>query len=184
MSRPLQAVIFDFDGVIANSEPLHLMAYQQLLAEEAIELTSSEYYAKYLGYDDRGVFEALSHDRGLQWGDADVDALIERKGTRMHDILRSGSVLFPGAVQFIREAAAAVPIAIASGAQHDEILASTLAANAMSNVAELGNRRSGGFTFGPTGLGIPVYEPKLIVLMVVGLGGLALRPRRSGSATE
>jgi beta-phosphoglucomutase len=122
MSRPLQAVIFDFDGVIANSEPLHLMAYQQLLAEEAIELTSSEYYAKYLGYDDRGVFEALSHDRGLQWGDADVDALIERKGTRMHDILRSGSVVFPGAGQFIREAAAAVPIAIASGAQHDEIL--------------------------------------------------------------
>jgi beta-phosphoglucomutase len=122
MSRPLQAVIFDFDGVIANSEPLHLMAYQQLLAEEAIELTPAEYYTKYLGYDDQGVFEALSHDRGLQWSDGDVDALIERKGKRMHDILRSGSVLFPGAVQFIREAAASVPIAIASGAQRHEIL--------------------------------------------------------------
>ena len=122
MSRPLQAVIFDFDGVIANSEPLHLMAYQQLLAEAAIELTSAEYYSKYLGYDDKGVFEALSQDRGLQWSDAAIDTLIERKAKRMQDILHSGSVLFPGAVQFIRDAAAAVPIAIASGAQHHEIV--------------------------------------------------------------
>jgi beta-phosphoglucomutase len=122
MSRPLQAVIFDFDGVIANSEPLHLMAYQQLLADSAIELTTAEYYSKYLGYDDRGVFDALSRDRGLQWSDAEIDALIERKGRRMQDILHSGSVLFPGAVDFIRDAAAAVPIAIASGAQHHEIL--------------------------------------------------------------
>jgi HAD superfamily hydrolase (TIGR01509 family) len=122
MSRPLQAVIFDFDGVIANSEPLHLLAYQQLLAEQAIELTPADYYAKYLGYDDKGVFEALSHDRCLNWSDADVDALIDHKGKRMQDILRSGGVLFPGAIDFIREAAASVPIAVASGAQHHEIV--------------------------------------------------------------
>ena len=50
--RPLQAIIFDFDGVIANSEPLHLQAFQQALAEEGIELTGREYYARYLGYPD------------------------------------------------------------------------------------------------------------------------------------
>jgi len=123
MSRPLQAIVFDFDGVIANSEPLHLMAFQQVLRDEGIDLTPNEYYARYLGYDDSGVFEALSRDRGLRMSASQVATLVERKGERMEVMLHSGAVLFPGAVQFIREAAAAVPIAIASGAQRHEILA-------------------------------------------------------------
>jgi HAD superfamily hydrolase (TIGR01509 family) len=123
MSRPLQAIVFDFDGVIANSEPLHLMAFQQVLRDEGIDLTPNEYYARYLGYDDSGVFEALSRDRGLRMSASQVATLVERKGERMEVMLHSGAVLFPGAVQFVREAAAAVPIAIASGAQRHEILA-------------------------------------------------------------
>ena len=49
MSRALQAIVFDFDGVIANSEPLHLKAFQQALAHVGIELDPAEYYARYLG---------------------------------------------------------------------------------------------------------------------------------------
>jgi beta-phosphoglucomutase-like phosphatase (HAD superfamily) len=37
MSRALQAIVFDFDGVIANSEPLHLLAFQQALADAVVE---------------------------------------------------------------------------------------------------------------------------------------------------
>ena len=65
MSRPLQAIVFDFDGVIANSEPLHLLAFQQTLAEDGMELSASDYYTRYLGYDDVGMFEALGRDRGM-----------------------------------------------------------------------------------------------------------------------
>jgi HAD superfamily hydrolase (TIGR01509 family) len=50
-----------------------------------------------------------------------IDELVARKGERMQALLHSGSVLFPGATEFIREAAAAVPIAIASGAMRHEI---------------------------------------------------------------
>ena len=121
MSRPLQAIVFDFDGVIANSEPLHLLAFQQALAEDGIELSATEYYSRYLGYDDVGMFEALGRDRGMSMQSARVAALVARKGDRMQDLMRSGSVLFPGALEFIREAAAAVPIAIASGALRHEI---------------------------------------------------------------
>jgi len=123
MSRPLHAIVFDFDGVIANSEPLHLMAFQQVLREEGIDLAPNEYYQHYLGYDDAGVFEALSRDRRLGMSASHVAALVDRKGERMEAMLHSGAVLFPGAVQFIREAAAVVPIGIASGAQKHEILA-------------------------------------------------------------
>jgi beta-phosphoglucomutase len=121
MSRALQAIVFDFDGVIANSEPLHLVAFQQALAEEGVALTPADYYAHYLGYDDVGLFEALARDRGLTMSGSKIDELVARKGERMQALLHSGSVLFPGAPEFIREAAAAVPIAIASGAMRHEI---------------------------------------------------------------
>jgi beta-phosphoglucomutase len=121
MSRTLQAIVFDFDGVIANSEPLHLMAFQQALAEDGVDLSASEYYSRYLGYDDVGMFAALGRDRGLSLAGDRVAQLVARKGDRMQHLLRSGSVLFPGALEFIREAAAAVPIAIASGALRHEI---------------------------------------------------------------
>ena len=121
MSGALQAIVFDFDGVIANSEPLHLLAFQQALAEDGVELSATDYYTRYLGYDDVGMFEALGRDRGMSMQSARVAELVARKGDRMQDLMRSGSVLFPGALAFIREAAAAVPIAIASGALRHEI---------------------------------------------------------------
>lgn len=121
MSRALQAVVFDFDGVIANSEPLHLTAFQQVLAEDGIELSPAEYYARYLGYDDVGLFQELAKDRGISVSAERVNALVARKGQRMHELLRSGTVLFPGAIDLIRAAAAVVPIAIASGAMRHEI---------------------------------------------------------------
>jgi beta-phosphoglucomutase len=119
--RALQAIVFDFDGVIADSEMLHLRAYQQVLAGEGISISNQEYFDRYLGYDDVGVFKALSQDKGLVLDEARMQQLIERKGQRYESLAASGEMLFPGAAEFIRAAAAAVPIAIASGALTHEI---------------------------------------------------------------
>ena len=119
--RALQAVILDFDGVIANSEPLHFRAFQDALAEEAIELTREDYYQRYHGFDDVGLIEAVAKDRGLAMSGAAVGSLVERKGRRMQALLEGGAVLFPGATEFIRQSAAAVPLAVASGAMRHEI---------------------------------------------------------------
>jgi beta-phosphoglucomutase len=121
MTRALQAIIFDFDGVIADSEPLHLRAFQQVLAAEGIELSSADYYAAYLGYDDVGLLQALGRERRIPMTEERIAAIVVRKGAKLQEMMRSGHVLFPGAVEFIREAAAAVPIAIASGALREEI---------------------------------------------------------------
>jgi HAD superfamily hydrolase (TIGR01509 family) len=118
----LEAIVFDFDGVIADSEPLHLRAFQQALAEEGVILDHDEYFGRYLGYDDIGVFEAVSRDRGLAWAPRHVSELVARKGMKLQALIAGGEVLFPGAVSFIRAAAAQVPIAIASGALRHEIV--------------------------------------------------------------
>ena len=121
MSGALQAIVFDFDGVIANSEPLHMRAFQQTLADAGMALTDHDYFSLYLGYDDVGVFTAVARDRDVTLSDEQVTSLVAQKGVLIQEMLRAGHVLFPGAAEFIRQAAAAVPIAIASGAQRHEI---------------------------------------------------------------
>jgi beta-phosphoglucomutase len=117
----LQAIIFDFDGVIADSERLHLRAYQEVLAPEGVTLSERDYYDRYLGYDDVGVFRELGRDKGLAMDEGRLATLIERKGQRYDQLAAAGEMLYPGAADFIRAAAAVVPIAIASGALTHEI---------------------------------------------------------------
>ena len=119
--RSLHAIVFDFDGVIADSERLHLRAYQETLTAEGITLSTEDYFASYLGYDDVGVFKALGRDHHQPMDDARVAELIARKGQCYERLAAAGEMLFPGAADFIRHAAASVPIAIASGALTHEI---------------------------------------------------------------
>ncbi len=118
---PLRAIVFDFDGVIANTEPLHYIAFRDVLSDAGIQLSESDYYGRYLGFDDVGAFEAVARDRGPTWTDDQIAALVARKAERMEALERGVSVLFPGAADAIRTAAAAVPIAVASGALGAEI---------------------------------------------------------------
>jgi beta-phosphoglucomutase-like phosphatase (HAD superfamily) len=120
MSR-LQAVFFDFDGVIADTEPLHLCAYQKVLEPEGIELPKEDYYARYLGYDDVGLFQALARDRGIAVTTAKVDGWVESKSQIIEQMLSSDAIVFPGAAACVRMFAERVPIAVASGALEPEI---------------------------------------------------------------
>jgi HAD superfamily hydrolase (TIGR01509 family) len=117
----LRAIVFDFDGVIANSEPLHFAAFRDVLAEQGIELSKADYYGRYLGYDDVGVFRVVAADRHLHWTIDRLANLTTEKAARVERLERETSILFPGADAVIRRAAARVPLAIASGALGVEI---------------------------------------------------------------
>ena len=117
----LQAIILDFDGVVANSERLHLRAFQAALASTSLVLTDEAYYQRYLGFDDFGVFRALGQDMAAPFDPERLQGLVAEKAHRYEALAAAGEMLFPGASDFIRAAAARVPLAIASGAQTREI---------------------------------------------------------------
>jgi HAD superfamily hydrolase (TIGR01509 family) len=75
-----------------------------------------------LGYDDVGVFRAVSGDRRLNWSDDRVAALVRRKASRLEELERNVSVLFPGAEAAVQRLAQSLPLAIASGALRAEIV--------------------------------------------------------------
>ena len=142
MSGALQAIVFDFDGVIADSEPLHLRAFQRALADEGMELSAADYFAHYLGFDDVGMFHALARHRGKQWATGDVARLVTRKGEHLQQLMSADGVLFPGSKEFIATAAARVPIAIASGAlrhEIDEVLVSSGLASLFHTIVASGD---------------------------------------------
>ena len=117
----LAGVIFDFDGVLADSEPLHLRAYQDVLAERGMTLGAADYYDRYLGFDDDGVFRTVWRDQGLAIDEETLTELIRVKGERFEALAGRGEALFPGAADCIRRIAAEAPVAIASGALAPEI---------------------------------------------------------------
>lgn len=117
----LKAIIFDCDGVIADTEPIHMAAFGRVLAEEGIALTEADYFAHYLALDDRGCFTGAFAERGALLTQNQLNELIGRKAGYVGHAMQSSLQLLPGAAEFIRRAAECYPLAVASGALRAEI---------------------------------------------------------------
>jgi HAD superfamily hydrolase (TIGR01509 family) len=117
----LRAVIFDFNGIIVDDEPIHFRLFQRVLGEEGIALTEEAYYARYLGFDDRGAFMAGFHDNHRTLNDAKLRELIERKAVYYQEAIRSHVTIFPGVNPLVSDLAKSLPLAVASGALRHEI---------------------------------------------------------------
>ena len=87
--RSNRGVIFDMDGVLINTEPLHCRAFQDILAPYGIQVTEQEYYARYLVYSDREVLERLLPD--VHW----LDEVVAAKERRYWQLLEAGVPPFP-----------------------------------------------------------------------------------------
>ena len=118
----IRAVVFDFDGVLANSEPLHFRAFREVLSAHQIPLTEAAYYDRYLGYDDVGAFRAIAADANVELTEAEIERLVKRKAVRLEELEAGVSVLFPGARAAIERMAGCGTLAIASGAIRPEIM--------------------------------------------------------------
>jgi len=117
----LRAVIFDFNGIIVNDEPIHFRLFQRVLDEEGIPLTEEDYYARYLGFDDRGAFIAGYRDHHRELNDAKLAELVERKAVYYQEAIRNHVEIFPGVKDLVTALARTLPLAVASGALRHEI---------------------------------------------------------------
>jgi HAD superfamily hydrolase (TIGR01509 family) len=117
----IKAIVFDFDGVLADSEPLHLRAYQKVLSPVGISLTREDYYERYLGYDDEGVFTQLASAHGLPLDERRLQTFIAEKARVFDSVIGSEEILYPAAAACVIRMAERYPLGIASGAMRHEI---------------------------------------------------------------
>ena len=116
----MRAVIFDFDGVLVNSEPLHYRAMRDALAPEGILVDPAEYLREYVAYDDRLALGRALELHGQPAGVVRIEELAARKA-RMFAQLKKEVPFFPGVRALVRGLHKAMPVGIASGARHEEI---------------------------------------------------------------
>jgi beta-phosphoglucomutase len=117
----LRAVIFDFNGIIVDDEPIHFELFRRVFAEEGMVLTQEDYYGRYLGFDDRGAFTAGYRDQGRRIDEAELARLIERKAVYYQKAIQDEVKIFPGVASLVATLAQAFPVAVASGALRQEI---------------------------------------------------------------
>lgn len=120
MSAP-GAVVFDFDGVLADTERLHLLAFQEAFRARGWTLTDAAYFDRYLGFDDRDLVRAFTIDARVALKPGDEDAIVAAKAQAYEVHVSRGSVLFPGAASAIARLGARYRLGIASGSLRAEI---------------------------------------------------------------
>lgn len=118
----ITTVIFDFDGVIADTEGLHLRAFQDVFERRGWQLDERTYFDRYLGYDDVGLVVAFGQERSIPLTQADVDTLVEAKTRLFASYIEAGEILFPTAPACIGRLASSYRLGIASGALKIEIV--------------------------------------------------------------
>ena len=118
-----EAVIFDFDGVIVDTEPLHYKAFQQILIPRGLGFSWEQYVETYMGFDDRDAFAEAFQANGKQLSHHELTQLVAAKAEIFLDIIRSGVTPYPGVIDLIKSLHAAnAPLAICSGALRSDIM--------------------------------------------------------------
>lgn len=118
----LKAIIFDFDGVIADTEPLHLKAFQLTLQDHGIVLSDEEYFTRYLAYDDRTLFKELFKHRSIEHDESKIADFMSQKSRHFESVLKGNILIIEGIPEFISMLKNRYPLSIGSGALRAEIL--------------------------------------------------------------
>jgi HAD superfamily hydrolase (TIGR01509 family) len=111
----IRAAIFDLDGTLADTEPLHYEAFAAVLRPEGIELPRADYFARLVGYNDHDCFALMLGENGRAAGEDRITEFISRKAALYQKAIDERDVLNPGAAEFVRRCAGRFPLAIATG---------------------------------------------------------------------
>ena len=117
------AVLFDMDGVIVDSEPIHEMSFLELWQEMGYGDNHGIHFPDYYGQSDRVVWESFieKHQPSQTIGE-----LIGLREKRLVQMLRDKQPIFDGVPKLVQCLAKQLPLAVASGSVHriiDEVLA-------------------------------------------------------------
>lgn len=117
------AVIFDFDGVIVDTEPLHYQAFQKLLHPLNLGFSWDDYVKTYMGFDDRDAFREAYRRGGKVLSEKELEQLVAEKAIVFQEVIKIGVTPYPGVIDLIRQLHhQKTPLAICSGALRSDIL--------------------------------------------------------------
>lgn len=120
--RQIQAVIFDCDGVLVDTEPLHYRAFQEVLDPLGLGHSYEDYLDRYIGFDDRDAFLEAFREGCRSLDPEELAQLIGAKEKVLQGLIEQGIPSFPGVADLVRDLSSrGIPLAVASGALRREV---------------------------------------------------------------
>ena len=120
MMDTVAAIVFDLDGTLVDTEPMHFTGIAEVLAQEGIELAREDYFRRLIHFTDRECFELMLRERGHPSSSEIVAAMVERKARRYLELIDGANLLYPAAHRFVCNCAARFPLALATGTLRHE----------------------------------------------------------------
>ena len=117
-----KVVIFDFDGVIYNSEPLHFKAFNYALKPLNIIITKEVYYKTYCSYDDEGFFKNFLKDNKIEFDSEFIHKIIKEKHYYFDKNFDTETSMYIESIDLIKRLSKVFILAIGSGARKEEIV--------------------------------------------------------------
>ncbi len=118
----LKAVIFDCDGILVDTEPLHYAAFQEVLQPLGLGFDYEHYLKHYIGFDDRDAFREAFREGARPLNGGQLSVFMLAKEDALQRIIARGVPTFPGVIELVRElAGGGIPLAVASGALRHEV---------------------------------------------------------------
>lgn len=117
----VKAIVFDFDGVLVDTEPLHYRAFVESVRHLGVDFDYARYMERYVGFDDRDGFRAIGRDFNVAIAESDLPVLIASKAHIFEQVVAEGVQPIPGTVELAEGASRVVPVGLCSGATAHDI---------------------------------------------------------------
>lgn len=116
----IKAILMDFNGVIINDEPLHMKAYQEILAKEGIALSEDHYYSS-MGMDDITFINAQYKRGEKDLTEEKTREILQAKTESWRKLVDEEIPLFDAVENFVRKMEKDFALGIVSMARREEI---------------------------------------------------------------
>ena len=96
-----KAILFDFDGVIVQSEKLHMKTFLDLFEKYGLKISEEKWFSTFAGTGSRYIIEVLVKELGVN---EDVDKLVKIRKEKYEERVKAGELeLTAGVVEFLDE---------------------------------------------------------------------------------
>ena len=120
VSNEINAVVFDMDGVVIDSEPNHYRAICEAIGE-GMTLSYDDFLSRFAGGDERYAMGKMAEELGIDCNENLFQEWSNRKAAAYAKFVSENAEPMAGAVDFVTSVARNLPVGLATGSRRSDV---------------------------------------------------------------